>query len=89
LVCLAIFLHGKTHETAQLYYEIIKMTTGGDYISKEHIAAFADRIMGISPEDVNAFYMKAKFEPRLPIKKGNFVVLVPNKMKHFCFNFLS
>lgn len=70
LACYTVLRHGNKNELACLYYEIMKLGSGSEYIAKENIQLFVERIVNMPGEQVNIFYQKTKFDNRLPIKKG-------------------
>lgn len=48
----------------------MKITTGADYLSREHISLFTEKLVYLNEQVVLSFYSKTGFDPRLPIKKG-------------------
>lgn len=67
-----MFRNGKPEEMGQLCFELMKMTTGSDYLSREHITIFTEKLVNLNEQYIQTFYAKTEFDPRLPIKKGIF-----------------
>lgn len=46
------------------------MTTGVEYLSREQITLFSEKLVNLNEQIIHTFYAKTEFDPRLPIKKG-------------------
>ena len=55
----------------QICFELMKMTTGVEYLSREQITLFSEKLVNLNEQVIHTFYAKTEFDPRLPIKKGN------------------
>ena len=78
LACYLVFKHGKVDELGQICFELMKMTTGTEYLSREHISLFTEKLIYLNEQVVHSFYAKTEFDPRLPIKKGTPPIFIPN-----------
>lgn len=88
VACFAVFKHGTTEEVAQLCFELIKMasftpgsTINTEYISRDHVQGYIERFINQNEQMVHSFYAKTEFDPRLPIKREDFVAVF-NKVKN-------
>ena len=50
---------------------MIKLPAGSEYIDKERISDFAFWYLEKDNSIVTEFYNKTRFDPKLPIKRGN------------------
>jgi hypothetical protein len=48
------------------------MTTGVEYLSREQITLFSEKLVNLNEQIIHTFYAKTEFDPRLPIKKSKF-----------------
>jgi hypothetical protein len=67
---------------AQVCFEMIKAGSGGggttpnaamfgqDYIQRDHVHGFVERVIHKNEQLVHSFYAKTEFDPRVPIRKG-------------------
>lgn len=46
---------------------------GGDYISRDHVQTYTEKLINQNEQLVHSFYAKTEFDPRLPIRKDDFV----------------
>jgi hypothetical protein len=67
-----VFKQGRTDELGQLCFELMKITSGAEYLSREHISLFTEKFVSLNEQVVLSFYAKTEFDPRLPIKKGKY-----------------
>ena len=58
----------------------MKMSSGVEYLSREQITLFSDKLVNLNEQIIHTFYAKTEFDPRLPIKKG--------RLSDFCIKLL-
>ena len=44
-----------------------------DYISRDHVQTYTEKLIYQNEQLVHSFYAKTEFDPRLPIRKGKIV----------------
>lgn len=74
MACYAVFKYGTIEEHAQLCFELLKMAGGSsisqEYIQREHVHNFIERMIQQNEQLVHSFYAKTEFDPRVPIRRG-------------------
>lgn len=63
----------------QLCFELIKMQTQSEYLSREHFSDFIDRIVQMNEQQIQSFYARTEIDPRAPINKGKDIKSKYNK----------
>ena len=48
IACYIVFKHGRSEEMGQLCFELMKMTTGVEYLSREQITLYSERLVNLN-----------------------------------------
>ncbi|CDW76980.1 ubiquitin carboxyl-terminal hydrolase 15 [Stylonychia lemnae] len=73
LACYIVFKYGRPEEMGQICFELMKINSPSDILAREHIVSFVEKLVDINEQQIQTFYAKTEFDPRLPIKREEFV----------------
>lgn len=72
-MCYIVFSQQKTHDFAQLCFEMLKLSKDQDQIERDDLVHFCKRIAQLDENFVNLYYKRTGFDPRIPIQREEFL----------------